>query len=49
MPVGVSSRVAVVGPWGGGWCRGLLASRVEGGGRRSGYRRELVLGVIVLV
>jgi hypothetical protein len=28
-PVGVSSRVTVVGPWGGGWCRGLSASRVE--------------------
>ena len=30
-PVGVSSRVTVVGPWGGGWCRGLPASRVEVG------------------
>ena len=29
--VGVSSRVAVVGPWGGGCCRGLSASRVEVG------------------
>jgi hypothetical protein len=30
-PVGVSSRVTVVGSWGGGWCRGLSASRVEVG------------------
>jgi hypothetical protein len=48
-PVGVSSRVTVVGWWGGGWCRGLSASRVEVEGRRSGYRQELVLGMIVLV
>ena len=30
-PVGVSSRVTAVGPWGGGCCRGLSASRVEVG------------------
>jgi hypothetical protein len=30
-PVGVSSRVTVVGPWDGGWCRGLSGSRVEVG------------------
>jgi hypothetical protein len=32
-PVGVLSRVTVVGPWGGGCCRGLSASRVEDDGR----------------
>jgi hypothetical protein len=30
-PVGVSSRATVVGPWRGGCCRGLSASRVEVG------------------
>jgi hypothetical protein len=42
-PVGVSSRVTVVG--------GVEACRlaVWRWGRRSGYRRELVFGMIVLV
>ena len=50
-PVGVSSRVTVVGPWVVGGAV-VEAGRLAGwrwGGRRSGYRRKLVLGMIVLV
>jgi hypothetical protein len=50
-PVGVSSRITVVGPWDGGCCRGLSASRVEVEVRTTtvGYRQELVFGMIVLI
>jgi len=47
-PVGVSSLVTVVG-W---WVGVVEACRLavwRWGGRRSGYRQELVLGMIVLV
>jgi hypothetical protein len=46
-PIGVSSRVTTVGPWGGAEACRLAVWRW--GGRRSGYRQEPVLGQIVLV